>query len=50
MMNETTHILNTIEYGKAVATSKLLPLVYEELRFSAAQHIKQESPGQMALV
>jgi len=49
-MTDVTCILNTIEHGEAGATNKLLPLVYEELRLPAAQKMKQESPGQTALV
>jgi len=45
-MTDVTRILNAIEQGGAQATEKLLPLVYEELRFLAAQKMSQEPPGQ----
>ncbi|MHC4750798.1 MAG: ECF-type sigma factor [Planctomycetota bacterium] len=45
-MSDVTRILNAIEQGDAGATEKLLPLVYEELRFLAAQKMAQEPPGQ----
>ena len=41
-----THILSAIEQGGARTTDELLPLVYEELRFLAAQKMVQEKPGQ----
>jgi RNA polymerase sigma factor (TIGR02999 family) len=45
-MNEVTHILAAIEAGDAHAASRLLPLVYDELRKLAAQKMAQEKPGQ----
>jgi RNA polymerase sigma factor (TIGR02999 family) len=45
-MNEVTHILAAIEAGDARAASRLLPLVYDELRKLAAQKMAQEKPGQ----
>jgi len=45
-MSNVTRILNAIERGDAGAADKLLPLVYEELRFLAAQKLSQERPGQ----
>ena len=45
-MSDVTRILNAIEGGSSKAASKLLPLVYEELRLLAAQKMAQERPGQ----
>lgn len=45
-MTDVTLILNAIEQGDPKATDKLLPLVYEELRWLAAQKLSHESPGQ----
>jgi RNA polymerase sigma factor (TIGR02999 family) len=45
-MTDVTRILNAIERGDAKATHELLPLVYKELRFLAAQKLAQEKPGQ----
>jgi RNA polymerase sigma factor (TIGR02999 family) len=45
-MTDVTRILNAIERGDAKATDELLPLVYEELRFLAAQKLSHEPPGQ----
>jgi len=45
-MNEVTRILSAIEQGDPLAAEQLLPLVYEELRRLAAQHLAQERPGQ----
>lgn len=44
-MNAVTRILSAIEQGEAQATDELLPLVYEELRYLAAQKLSKESPG-----
>jgi RNA polymerase sigma factor (TIGR02999 family) len=44
-MTDVTRILNAIERGDAKATDELLPLVYGELRFLAAQRLSHESPG-----
>ena len=46
IMTDVTRILNAIEQGDAKAADELLPLVYEELRFLAAQKLSQERPGQ----
>ena len=43
-MTDVTRILNAIEGTQAA--DKLLPLVYGELRFLAAQKLSQEQPGQ----
>ena len=45
-MADVTRILNAIERGDPQAAEELLPLVYEELRFLAAQKMSQEIPGQ----
>jgi RNA polymerase sigma factor (TIGR02999 family) len=45
-MSDVTQILNAIESGDPQAASRLLPLVYEELRKLAAQKMAQEAPGQ----
>ena len=48
-MSDVTRILNAIEGGDNQATDEWLPLVYEELRRLAAQHMSQEAPGQTLL-
>jgi RNA polymerase sigma factor (TIGR02999 family) len=45
-MSEITQILADLEQGEAKAASRLLPLVYDELRRLAAQKLAQERPGQ----
>ncbi len=45
-MSEVIAILSAIEHGDPHAASKLLPLVYEELRKLAAHKLARESPGQ----
>jgi RNA polymerase sigma factor (TIGR02999 family) len=45
-MNEVTRILSAAEQGDPEAASRLLPLVYAELRQLAAQKLAQETPGQ----
>jgi len=45
-MSEVTQILAEIEAGDTHAASRLLPLVYDELRKLAAQKMAQEKPGQ----
>lgn len=45
-MNELTQILRGIESGDPLATERLLPLVYDELRKLAAAHLASEQPGQ----
>jgi RNA polymerase sigma factor (TIGR02999 family) len=45
-MSEVTRILTAIEAGDQVASEKLLPLVYDELRRLAAVKMAQERPGQ----
>jgi RNA polymerase sigma factor (TIGR02999 family) len=44
-MNEVSTILTAIESGDQAAASKLLPLVYDELRRLAAQRLAKEKPG-----
>jgi len=45
-MSDVTRILSAIERGDAQAADQLLPLVYDELRFLAAQKLSHETPGQ----
>ena len=45
-MNEVTSILSAIENGEPLASDRLLPLVYDELRQLAARKLAQEYPGQ----
>ena len=45
-MSDVTRILVAIEQGDARAADRLLPLVYQELRFLAAQKLSRERPGQ----
>jgi RNA polymerase sigma factor (TIGR02999 family) len=46
IMDEVTRILDAIEGGDPRAASRLLPLVYDELRRLAARKIDREKPGQ----
>jgi hypothetical protein len=45
-MNQVTQLLSALEQGDPHAASRLLPLVYEELRRLAAAHMAREKPGQ----
>jgi RNA polymerase sigma factor (TIGR02999 family) len=45
-MSDVTHVLNAIEQGDPKAAEQLLPLVYDELRKLAGQHMAREKPGQ----
>ena len=45
-MNEVTHILSAVREGDPHAASRLMPLVYEELRRLAAQQLAREPCGQ----
>ncbi|MCA8960156.1 MAG: sigma-70 family RNA polymerase sigma factor [Planctomycetes bacterium] len=45
-MSDITQILTALEAGDVTAASKLLPLVYEELRNLAEQRMAREAPGQ----
>src|SRR5580704_19605310 len=45
-MNDITRVLQEMGEGTSVASEKLLPLVYEELRRLAAIRMAQESAGQ----
>jgi len=45
-MNEVTRIITAIQEGDAMAADELLPLVYQELRYLAAQKMAHEPPGQ----
>jgi RNA polymerase sigma factor (TIGR02999 family) len=44
-MTEASQILNDIQEGNPQAASKLLPLVYDELRLLAAQRLANEKAG-----
>ena len=44
-MTDVSTILSAIESGDQAAASKLLPLVYDELRRLAAQRLAKEKPG-----
>jgi RNA polymerase sigma factor (TIGR02999 family) len=45
-MTEVTRILAAVKQGDPQAASRLLPLVYDELRQLAAQKLAHETPGQ----
>ena len=45
-MREVTRIISAIQQGDSAAASKLLPLVYDELRKLAAQKLRHEKAGQ----
>jgi RNA polymerase sigma factor (TIGR02999 family) len=45
-MPDVTQLLTALERGDPRAASRLLPLVYDELRKLAAQRMAQEQPGQ----
>jgi RNA polymerase sigma factor (TIGR02999 family) len=45
-MSDVTRILEQIERGDGVATERLLPLVYDELRRLASAQMGKERPGQ----
>jgi RNA polymerase sigma factor (TIGR02999 family) len=45
-MADVTQILSQINSGDPSAAEQLLPLVYEDLKRLAAQHLWQERPGQ----
>src|SRR5438132_4801219 len=45
-MNDVTQLLSALEQGDPHAASRLLPLVYDELRKLAAQRMAQEQSGQ----
>jgi hypothetical protein len=45
-MTEVTRILSAIELGDPHAAGLLLPLVYDELRKSAAHKLAQEKSGE----
>jgi RNA polymerase sigma factor (TIGR02999 family) len=45
-MSEVSRILSAIDQGDPQAASRLLPLVYDELRKLAAAKLAQEAPGQ----
>jgi len=45
-VSDVTRLLQAAEQGDGKAAGELLPLVYEELRWLAAQMLAGESPGQ----
>ena len=45
-MNEVTQLLNAVANGDPSAASRVLPLIYDELRQLAAQKLAHEKPGQ----
>lgn len=45
-MSEVSRILSQIDAGDPMVASKLLPLVYDELRKMAASQLAREQPGQ----
>jgi RNA polymerase sigma factor (TIGR02999 family) len=45
-MPDVTRILSAMERGDPHAADQLLPIVYDELRRMAAQHLAREKPGQ----
>lgn len=45
-MEDLTRILASVEVGESLATEKLLPVVYNELRKLAAKKLALEKPGQ----
>ena len=45
-MDGITQVLDAMDQGDPQAASRLLPLVYDELRKLAAQKLAQENPGQ----
>jgi RNA polymerase sigma factor (TIGR02999 family) len=45
-MSDLSEVLRAVEAGDPVATDKLLPLVYEEVRKLAAAQLANEKPGQ----
>ncbi len=46
VMTEFTEILQAIDSGDSQAADRLLPIVYDELRKLAANHLAHEQPGQ----
>lgn len=44
-MSDITRLLESVRDGDPVAGEKLLPLLYDELRAIAAQHMRNEKPG-----
>jgi RNA polymerase sigma factor (TIGR02999 family) len=45
-MSDVTHLLNAVGQGDPHAASRLLPLLYQELRRLAGQKLAREAPGQ----
>lgn len=46
VMSDLADVLRAIKANEPVATDRLLPLVYEELRRLAADQLAHEKPGQ----
>jgi hypothetical protein len=46
LINKVTRLLRALSQGDPHAASRLLPLVYEELRWLTARRMAQEQPGQ----
>jgi hypothetical protein len=44
-MNDVTQLLSALGQGDPHAASRLLPLVYDELRKLAAQQMARDQPG-----
>ena len=44
---DVTTLLNRLADGDQEAAAQLVPLIYEELRRLATQHLRQERPGHM---
>ena len=49
LMNDVTQLLSALGQGDPHAASRLLPLVYDELRRLAARRMAQEQRGQRVL-
>src|SRR5262245_7211561 len=45
-MNEVTQLLEAVANGDPTAASRVLPLIYDELRRLAARQLAREKPGQ----
>ncbi len=45
-MSDITRLLDSMRGGDSAACTQLLPLLYDELRAMAGQHMRQEKPGQ----
>jgi hypothetical protein len=45
LINDVTQLLSALGRGDPHAASRLLPMVYDELRKLAAQRMAREQPG-----